>query len=177
MNSLKTLPWLLAASALVLGCGSDPKPPPAAPAPPPGPTETRGDEAAEGDQGPVDPSPVNVDQRIVEMCELHTSHFDFDSANIPPSARKVLDAIAACFIDGAGKGRRLNLVGHADPRGETEYNFALGQRRAGAVEQYLIGAGVADPRMDSLSRGELEASGTDERSWADDRRVEILLAD
>ena len=60
--------------------------------------------------------------------------------------------------------------------GETIYNFALGQRRAAAVASYIEGRGVGDRRLETTSRGELDASGYDEASWARDRRVDILLA-
>lgn len=119
---------------------------------------------------------ASVDERIVKLCDLREARFEFNSAAIGSDARSVLDAIARCFADGAGKGKNMNLVGHADPRGEEEYNFALGQRRAGAVVGYLKKAGLGDERMSSTSRGELDATGTDEAGWSRDRRVEIRLA-
>jgi hypothetical protein len=87
-----------------------------------------------------------------------------------------LDALASCFTEGNGRGKGLKFVGHADPRGQTDYNFALGQRRAGAVAQYVMARGVAEDRVESSSRGELDARGSDEASWQQDRNVEILLA-
>jgi peptidoglycan-associated lipoprotein len=71
----------------------------------------------------------------------------------------------------------MKLVGHADPRGEVEYNFGLGQERAGSVAEFLKERGVPSSRMVTSSRGEIEATGTEEMSWARDRRVQILLAD
>ena len=121
--------------------------------------------------------PVNIDERIRKMCNLPEARFDFDSASVGVGAKQTLDALVTCFKDGPGKGHNLRLVGHADPRGETQYNFALGQRRAGSVAGYLTRAGLADSRIETSSRGELEASGTDAAGWAQDRRVEILLAD
>ena len=88
-----------------------------------------------------------------------------------------LDALAECFINGPAQGKRMLLVGHADPRGEDEYNFGLGQKRAGAVADYLQGKGLEQGRMDPSSRGELDATGTDEAGWALDRKVEITLAE
>jgi peptidoglycan-associated lipoprotein len=163
------------ATFLVVGCGSDPKPEPnvggdtmpTAPAP----TTTQTGNTTSNAEG------VGVDDRIAKMCDLTTSYFDFDSAQVSNEARDVLNQIANCFKDGAGKGQNLNIVGHADPRGETEYNFALGQRRAGAIAGFLTKAGLAETRIETSSRGELEASGSDEQSWAKDRKVEILLAD
>jgi peptidoglycan-associated lipoprotein len=69
----------------------------------------------------------------------------------------------------------MNLVGRADPRGTPEYNMTLGQHRADAVVKRLASKGVAKSMMESTSRGAMDAVGTDEPSWARDRRVDILL--
>jgi peptidoglycan-associated lipoprotein len=119
---------------------------------------------------------VNIDQRVVDMCKLPEPRFAFDSAALSAQARNVLDSIASCFEEGPGKGKSMKLVGHADPRGETVYNFALGQHRAGSVAGYLEDKGLSQGRLATSSRGALDATGTDEASWALDRRVDILLA-
>ncbi|MFI5302902.1 MAG: OmpA family protein, partial [Polyangiales bacterium] len=80
-----------------------------------------------------------------------------------------------CFATGPLKGRKLSLIGRADPRGETEYNVALGQSRADAVQRYIGGRGVAASQLSSSSRGALDASGGDESGWAKDRRVDLVL--
>lgn len=175
MNRNLTMSSMTLAALLVVGCGSDPKPEPNVGNGPMGPAPV--DTQANANDGNSDAEGVGVDDRIAKMCDLTTSYFDFDSANVSSEARGVLDQIASCFKDGAGKDQNLNIVGHADPRGETEYNFALGQRRAGAVAGYLTKAGLAETRIETSSRGELEASGSDTQSWAKDRKVEILLAD
>ena len=124
---------------------------------------------------PPTTSAIHVDPRIVEACKMPTPHFDFDSAALEPDPS--LDILAQCFIAGPMRGRLLRLVGHADPRGEEEYNFLLGQRRAGSVQTYLSQRGVANGSITTTSRGNLDATGTDEAGWAEDRRVEILLGD
>ena len=176
MNRNLTTSSMTLAALLIVGCGSDPKPEPNVgngPMMGPAPVSTQ----ANADDGGGSADGVGVDERIAKMCDLATSYFDFDSANVSSEARSVLNKIASCFKDGPGKDQNLNIVGHADPRGETEYNFALGQRRAGAVAGYLTKAGLAETRIETSSRGELEATGTEEQSWAKDRKVEILLAD
>ena len=122
------------------------------------------------------PSDVHVDERIARMCNMPTPNFEFDSAQIGPDAQAALDILAECFLTGAAKAEDLRLVGHADPRGDEEYNFALGQRRASGVAGYLEAKGLPSTRIETSSRGELDASGTDEPSWARDRRVDIVLA-
>ncbi|HEY8432102.1 MAG TPA: OmpA family protein, partial [Sandaracinaceae bacterium] len=60
-----------------------------------------------------------------------------------------------------------------DPRGTEEYNLALGERRARAVQSYLQNLGIDASRIHASSMGEEMASGTDEASWARDRRVDF----
>jgi peptidoglycan-associated lipoprotein len=118
-----------------------------------------------------------LDSEIASKCALPDAHFAFDSAHMGTGEAPALDALAACFKSGPLKGRGMMLVGHADPRGELHYNFALGQQRAGSVADYLGRKGLAEDRVSTSSLGELEANGTDDVSWALDRKVEVLLAD
>ncbi len=120
-------------------------------------------------------SDVNVAPEIVAACGMPTPHFAFDSSALGPD--EGLDALATCFTTGPMKGRKMVLVGHADPRGETEYNFALGQRRSGSVQDYLTHHRMNESNVTSTSRGELDARGTDEAGWAQDRRVDVSLGD
>ncbi len=86
--------------------------------------------------------------------------------------------MARCFVSGPLKGSKgLRLVGHADPRGETEYNLALGQKRAGSVGEYLGTKGLDKSRVQTLSKGAFEATGTDEEGWARDRKVDVTLVE
>lgn len=162
-----------AAAIAAIGCSAEPSPPPATPlAPAARPNLAAAPaNAASSDDG----APVGIDDRIVKMCNLPVAHFGFDSSAIGTSASRALKAIADCFVSGPGKGKGIRIVGHADPRGETEYNFALGQRRAGSVAQYLTRVGMPESRIATSSRGELEASGTDASSWSADRKVQIFL--
>lgn len=101
--------------------------------------------------------------------------FDFDSAALAEEDRELLGQIAKCLTEGALRGKRVKLVGRADPRGEHEYNMTLGESRADAVFRYMVDLGVAKAQMRATSRGELDAKGTDESTWADDRRVDVEL--
>jgi peptidoglycan-associated lipoprotein len=121
---------------------------------------------------------VHIEDRIVRACgDLPTAHFAFDSANVLPDSGYALDALARCFVSGPLRGKGLRLIGHADPRGETEYNLALGQQRAYSVLDILAQRGVELGRMTTSSKGEFEAVGSDESGWARDRKVEVVLAD
>ncbi len=118
---------------------------------------------------------VHIDPAIAKACDMPTPHFAFDSASLDPDP--ILDSLAKCFTTGPMKDRKMKLIGHTDPRGDTDYNFALGQKRAGTVQAYLELHGMAAPNIATISRGELDASGSDETGWSEDRRVDVLLGD
>jgi len=163
--------------ALALACGSDKKPP-AAPAPQP---EAKTQPTTVTSAQPKQEMAVNVDDAIVKACNLKFTNvdespkFDFDSENLTEGEKQVLDAIAKCLTTGPLKGRSVDLVGRADPRGETEYNMTLGAKRARACHNYLTNLGVGGDKLHDTSRGELDATGTDESGWKKDRRVDIKL--
>lgn len=125
---------------------------------------------------------VGVSEDLARACKLHMSDatnapkFDFDKSELLPSDRAVLEQIAACLTTGPLKGQAITLVGRADPRGEPQYNMALGAHRANGVADYLTHLGLDRKRAGVTSRGELDAVGVDEASWQGDRRVDITLA-
>ncbi len=121
---------------------------------------------------------VHIEDRIIKACgDIPKMHFAFDSAEVDSDSSGSLVALARCFTTGALAGRGMKLVGHADIRGETEYNFGLGQKRAGSVAEFLAKKGLESGRVYTSSHGEIEATGLDEDGWAQDRYVEVLLAD
>lgn len=69
----------------------------------------------------------------------------------------------------------MSLVGHADPRGTADYNMALAGRRADNVKQLVVAESMNENRVSTTSRGAMDASGTDEASWAKDRSVDVKL--
>lgn len=101
-------------------------------------------------------------------------YFDYDSSNIRNEDRELIRAHAAYMA--ANTGAVAVLEGHADERGSREYNIALGERRAKAVRQLLLFQGAADRQLETVSYGEERpaASGHDEGSWQQNRRVEIV---
>ena len=102
--------------------------------------------------------------------------FDFDSALLSPADRSELDQLATCMTTGPLKGKSVQLVGRADPRGEAEYNMNLGATRANAVDHYLAQLGIDSSRLTTTSRGALDAQGHDEATYVLDRRVDLRLA-
>jgi peptidoglycan-associated lipoprotein len=112
---------------------------------------------------PPEPTPT--------ACSLSTVYFAYDSSELDGSARNTLESNASCINE--RDIASVTLVGHCDPRGTEEYNLALGERRAQSVEGYLERLGVDGSRLSTRSMGEEMARGTDESSWARDRRVEF----
>ncbi|UXY51596.1 peptidoglycan-associated lipoprotein Pal [Pseudomonas tohonis] len=132
-------------------------------------------------QGAVDPNAgysggnSGVDGSLSEEAALRaitTFYFEYDSSDLKPEAMRALDVHAK---DLKGNGARVVLEGHTDERGTREYNMALGERRAKAVQRYLVLQGVSPAQLELVSYGEERpvATGNDEQSWAQNRRVEL----
>jgi peptidoglycan-associated lipoprotein len=101
--------------------------------------------------------------------------FEFDRYELTDAARTSLGELAQALRANPGLG--LLLEGHADERGTPEYNLALGDRRAQAVRDFLIAAGVEAGRLATVSYGEERPvdPGHDEVSWALNRRVHFVV--
>jgi len=168
------------ALALATGCASDPPPPATVPAastaglaspPPPRPQVSTkpGDNPSQ--------SNINISDEIRKACGITDTEafFAYDSANVRAADKAILKKLADCFSTGPLKGRELRLVGHADPRGEEEYNMVLGGRRADNVKAAIAAEGLSAAKIATTSRGELDATGSDEAGWAKDRRVDVVL--
>ena len=100
--------------------------------------------------------------------------FDFDQAIVRRAAHAELDKHASALA--GDRYLRVRVEGHADERGTREYNLALGERRADAVRAYLVSRGASNSQIEVISYGEEKpiASGKNERSWAANRRVELV---
>lgn len=115
------------------------------------------------------PPPIPV------KCQSLRINFDLDSNAINAEARAVLSDARECF---ALSNVSYRIEGHCDERGTTDYNLALGQRRADAVQRYIVGLGVTPSRISTVSYGEEKPleRGHGERAWAQNRRAEILVS-
>ena len=111
---------------------------------------------------PVPPAPVK--------CTLGSVYFDFNESALTTEATATLSKNADCLKQVA---RPTTIVGHADPRGTAEYNIALSERRAQSVRDHMSRLGVDGARMAVLPRGSLDAKGTNEPGWAQDRRADF----
>ena len=106
---------------------------------------------------------------------LKDINFDFDRSNIGSEARVIIKANADILL----KNRNFNIIveGHCDERGTSEYNMALGERRAQEAKKYLINLGVDGARMKTISYGEERPldSGSNEDAWAKNRRAHFRI--
>jgi outer membrane protein OmpA-like peptidoglycan-associated protein len=103
--------------------------------------------------------------------------FDFDSAELNPRNRELLSRIAGILL--ASKGFGLSVFGYTDDVGSKEYNQKLSERRAQAVRDYLVQAGIDASLVNAKGFGKTNprVSGESEQARAKNRRVEIAVTD
>ena len=131
-------------------------------------TEDGGRTAAMG-QAPG--SPARPDPReFTVTAVLRDIHFEFDRYDIRPEDARVLEANAESLK--SNPSWRVLIEGHADQRGTSEYNLALGERRAQAVKNVLVALGIPAGRIQTISYGKErpEIPHSDDSSYAQNRR-------
>jgi peptidoglycan-associated lipoprotein len=109
-------------------------------------------------------------------CDKHQRvQFEFNMADLTPSSREVLDNFAKCMA--ANTDWKLTIEGHCDERGTTDYNLALGERRAGSVKDYIARLGVDKARIKTISYGKEKPidPSSNEAAWAKNRRAELVV--
>jgi peptidoglycan-associated lipoprotein len=162
MRSRALVSLFLASSLAVVGCKKKPAPPEAPIAAPPAPAPA--------------PAAAPVPEPVVEMVKnFQRVYFDFDSAALSSDSKAALAENAS--IMQANTDIKIELQGHADERGTTDYNLALGQRRADAVRRYLSAQGIAGSRITVVSYGEEKPldSRSSEGAWTKNRRAEFRI--
>jgi peptidoglycan-associated lipoprotein len=100
-------------------------------------------------------------------------YFDFDSFVVKDEYRGTIDAYAKALA--ADRKKRLLIEGHTDERGGREYNLALGQKRAEAVQKALVLLGASEGQIEAVSFGKERPAvqGSDEAAMAKNRRAEL----
>ncbi len=113
-------------------------------------------------------------RRAELSCRVARVNFAYDASSIDSGARSILDGHMACWQSASGN---IRIEGHADERGTTEYNLALGQRRADAVKSHLTRAGIPANRVGTVSYGEERPvdGGQNESAWAANRRADLSI--
>jgi len=110
---------------------------------------------------------------LAALLATRIVNFDYDSAELSSDDLNTLQAHAQYLK--ANPQAQVLLAGHADERGTREYNMALGERRANAVQAFFSSNGVKSSQLDTVSYGKEKPinEGHDESAWAENRRVEI----
>ncbi len=111
----------------------------------------------------------------MKASQLQDAYFEYDSYNIRQEDIPALKDLAARLNQ--NQDARLVIEGHCDERGTTDYNLALGQKRADVVKDYLVKAGVSEKRIKAMSYGKevpLDPGHT-ESAWAKNRRAHFTM--
>ena len=134
---------------------------------------------AEVTEAPVEAAPEapTTEDEAIAIIEQNFQrvHFDTDSTDLVGSSEQALEANAKLLQEFAGV--RVEVQGHADERGTTDYNLALGQRRANIIKDRLERMGVSAGRVTLVSFGEERpiAQGSGESVWSENRRAEFRV--
>jgi len=109
------------------------------------------------------------------QTKLKDIHFDYDKYAVREDAKPILKEIAT--ILSKNKSLKVIIEGHCDERGTSEYNLALGDRRAKTVKDYLTSLGIPSQRIESISYGSEKPLCTEhaENCWAKNRRAHFVL--
>lgn len=122
---------------------------------------------------------IALDQELSKSCGLMRTYFEFDSAALSSQDRATLRAVADCLDTPLLRGEQISIVGRADARGPHSYNTDLGLRRAKAVKDLLVEAGVAEERitLSTLGSGGAVGGSRDQDAYSHgyDRRVDVLF--
>ena len=154
--------------AVLSACASQVSKPEAATPAMPAPPATS--QAGGMQQQNVSGSPLGTARAAIDKRSIY---YDFDSYALKPEFKPVVEANAKYLKQHPGASVRIE--GNCDERGSTEYNIALGQRRADSVRKMLELTGVSGGQIETASYGEEKpkALGHDERAWAENRRSDF----
>jgi peptidoglycan-associated lipoprotein len=172
-STFKTVSLLLASIALISACSTPVK------------LEEKPVVVEEKSQPKVEPKVDTTTVKTVEadpydlnnpkgLLAKRSVYFDYDSYIVKDEFKSVLENHSKYLVKNPA--RKILIQGNTDERGGREYNLALGQKRAEAVRKALSLMGVADSQMEAVSLGKEKpkATGSDEASWAENRRSDIV---
>jgi peptidoglycan-associated lipoprotein len=137
-------------------------------------TGTNNANAGRAGQSSVTPVDLTRNSSAADDGSPNVVYFDFDSFVVKDEFRPVVEANARRLT--SDRKRHLKVEGHTDERGSSEYNLALGQKRAEAVAKSMELLGAADNQIEAVSFGKERPAveGHDEAAWAKNRRAEIV---
>lgn len=174
MNVSRFAALAAVASLFLAGCASDVKleEPKNAPVENRSPLDPKGGASTSGTtQGPV--ASVDLSKNNGAAAAARVVYFDLDSYVVKDEYRPAIEAQAKLLS--TDRARKLTVEGHTDERGGSEYNLALGQKRAQAVVKSLTLLGASDSQLEAVSFGKERPAvqGSDEAAWAKNRRAEL----
>jgi peptidoglycan-associated lipoprotein len=116
-----------------------------------------------------------IEGTVFESSLLKDIRFDFDKYDIRPEDTEILKGNAALLKRYPNV--KIQIEGHCDERGTTEYNVALGERRANSTKRYLLSLGISADRLSTISYGEEKPldPGHTEEAWAKNRRAHFII--
>ncbi len=163
-SKTRTIGLLLVSAAMITACG----PKKVADIPPPAQGTDYGDNGQGNGAGQVLPG---SQEDFVRSISADRIFFDTDRFNIDAEDQATLQSQAQWL--GRYQNVRVTIEGHADERGTRDYNLALGERRANAAKNFLSSLGVNPARIQTVSYGKErpQAMGSNEQSWAQNRRA------
>jgi peptidoglycan-associated lipoprotein len=129
-------------------------------------------------EAPKEAAPVAVDalDDANSILAKRSAFFDFDKSVVKAADKPVVQAHGQ-YLAG-NPGRKVVVEGNADERGSSEYNLALGNRRADSVKKMLIVSGAKSGQISTVSYGEEKprATGHNEAAWSQNRRADIVYS-
>src|SRR6059058_3653608 len=173
MHNVKIVAFIVSAAALLSACSS-PKPLTAPPVEEKAPTPQATPQADTREVRPVETGSVDPLNDPKGVLANRRVYFDFDSYSVRDDAKPVVQNHSGYLTKHTD--RKILIQGNTDERGGTEYNLALGQKRAEAVRKAMGALGVSDGQMEAVSLGKEKpkATGHDEAAWAENRRADIV---
>ena len=169
---------VVAASALVAGCSSvkldDTKPPVVSKDIRDPNAGNAGASTGNASQSQVATVDASKNRSAADSNLPRIVYFDFDSFVVKDEFRPTIDANAKALS--SDRKKKIAVEGHTDERGGSEYNLALGQKRAEAVAKSLTLLGADDKQVEAVSFGKERPAvqGNDEAAWAKNRRAELV---
>ena len=173
----------IAATLILSACGGgDPPEPPAPTGPTQAEIDARNDSIAAARAAEAEREAARREQERMNRARDQARatleavvRFDYDESVITAAAERLLRAKLPILRNSPTV--RLRFEGHADERGSTEYNLALGSRRAESVREFISGFGISADRFATTSFGEERpaVNRSDEAAWAQNRRVEFVI--
>ena len=177
----------LSAALAVAAAGCHKKVPQAAPMPPPPPPPPAAPRTPPPPPPPPAPAPAPAPRPLTEdeifarksldelTRELSDVYFDLDKSEVRQDARPALQKDADWMKRWTST--QVTIEGHCDSRGSSEYNLALGSRRATAVKEYMVSLGVPAGRLTVVSKGKEQpfCSEDNDACWQQNRRGHFLV--